>query len=229
MAKLRKQILGKISGAFGDLVFRNTRKTNYVAARPSNFNVPMDEAALNRRGKFAISVKLSSLLLSSNELKKIWSKVTPADQSIFNYLVSNFYPWVNMDSLKEQVQLTPPLGFIVQTDSVAIENDKVSVVTQPIGQRAGIDLEVEKSIKLISVVSLISPVIDNVNDFMLLKFDSNVKQLNLIDPITFEILIANQITDLLSKYSNKLFLFCAVTLDVNNEPVNYSSTFIYRQ
>lgn len=229
MAKLRKQILGKISGAFGDIVFRNTRKTNYVVARPSNYNAPMDKAALNRRGKFAVSVKLSSLLLSSNEMKKIWSRVTPNGQNIFNYLVRNFYPLVNMDGLTEQIQLTPPLGFIVQTDSVTIKNDKVTVITQPIDQRSGIDVEVEKSIKLISVVSLSNPAVDNMNDFMFLKFESDVKQLNLIDPITFEIGITNQITDLLSKYSNKLFLFSAVTLDVNNEPVNYSSTFIYRQ
>lgn len=228
MAKLKKQVLGKVSGKFGDIVFRNTRRTNYLASRPTSFNVPMDDNAITRRGKFAIAGKFSSILISVPELKYLWKKEIPDNVNIHNYLVKTFYPFVDSQGLTENVSLTPPLGFIVQTNSIEITAEAINVSIKPIGNRSGIDLEVEKSIKLFSVVSLNSPAEKNLDRYSLITLNSENIELNLQNDLIFTLPLTNQISDLISKYSNRLILFALVTYDTGNLPVNYSATFYSR-
>ncbi|MCX7759548.1 MAG: hypothetical protein N2169_08120, partial [bacterium] len=107
MAKLKKQILGKISGKLGDIVFRNTGKTNYIASRPSKFKTPMDENSIERRNKFALCGKFTSLVLSIPELKYFWLQKTPKNKNIFNSLFSIFYPMINNQNIDETITITP--------------------------------------------------------------------------------------------------------------------------
>lgn len=228
MARLKKQIIGKLSGKFGDIVFRNTRRTNYIAARPSSFNLPMDEGSITRRSKFAISGKYSSLILSIPELKYFWSNETPDKVNIFNYLVKTFYPFVDSKGLTENVSLTPAMGFIVQPITIEINNEVINVTIKAIGNRSGIDIENEKSIKLFSVISLNSPTESNLKSYTLIALNSENVALTLVNDLQFTIPLTNQITDLMNKYSNRLMLFCLITFDIDSRPVNYSATFYNR-
>lgn len=228
MAKLKKQLIGKISGKFGDIVFRNTRRTNYIAARPTSFNVPMDDNAITRRGKFAIAVKYASILISIPDLKYLWKKEIPNNVNILNHLVKTFYPLVDSNGLTENISLTPPMGFIVQAKSIETTAEGINVNIKPIGNRSGIDLEIEKSIKLFSVVSLNSPNEKYLEQYSIITLNSENINLTLQEDLQFTIPLTNQIANMMSKYSNRLILFALVTYDLENLPVNYSATFYSR-
>lgn len=228
MAKLKKQILGKVSGKLGDIVFRNTKKTNYIAVRPISFNAPMDENSINRRGKFAVSVKLSSVILSIPELKYIWNKQTPAGMTTVNYLVSQNYSRVNSQGLTENVNLTPPMGFSLKEDKILIDSEMVTITINPIGSRSGINPETEKFVKAIIVISLSNPMNTNFNQYALFGLSSEPISLNLTERLHFEIPITNQISELINNYSEKILFVCLITLSESSEPINYSTTIISR-
>jgi len=228
MAKLKNQFLGKVSGKLGDIVFRNTRKTNYLSSRPSSFNVPMDEDAINRRGKFAISGKLSSILISVPELKQIWLQQIPSDANIHNYLVKTFYPLLDGNGLNENISITPPMGFIAQPNQIEVTTEMINVTIKAISNRSGINPEVEKSVKLFSIVSLDSPSVKNLMQYTLIPLNSENVALSLDNDLLFTIPLTNQISNLMDKYTNRLMLFCLVTFDMDNNPINYSATFYRR-
>jgi len=224
MAHLRKQILGKVSGKFGDIVFRNTKKKNYISSRPVNFNTPMDEMAINRRSRFAIAMKFSSLILSNPDLRYFWKLEKPDDMRIHNYLLRKYYNLVNPDGLSEVVSLTPSLGWIAEIEKFEINDKEIGVITKPLGNRTGIDLEVEKQVRMFAIISLSNPVDTNLDKTMMIPLNSNLIILSLTDNLVFKIPITNQIQDLMGKYQKRIILFAFVTYNFEGKPISYSRT-----
>jgi hypothetical protein len=224
MAHLRKQILGKVSGKFGDIVFRNTKRKNYISSRPVSYNTPMDEMAINRRGRFAISGKFASLISSVPDLRYFWELEKPADTRLVNYLIKKNFNLVNPDGLSEVVSLTPSLGWIAEIENFEMNDTEINVLTKPLGNRTGIDLEVEKHVRMFAVISLSSPVDIQYDKTMMIPLNSDLKQLSLTDSLSFQIPITNQIQDLMSKYQKRIILYAFVTYDLEGKPVSYSRT-----
>lgn len=228
MAHLRKQLLGKVSGKFGDIVFRNTKKKNYISSRPINFNTPMDEMAINRRGRFAIAMKFSSLILSNPDLRYFWEIEKPSDMRIHNYLLRKNYNLVNPDGLSEIVSLTPSLGWIAEIENFEILDTEINVTTKPLGDRNGIDIEVEKQIRMFAFISLSDPADAHLDRSVMIPLSSDVVQLSLTENLLFNIPITNQIQDLMSKYQKRIILYAFVTYDIEGKPVSYSRTMNQR-
>ncbi len=226
MAKLRKQFLGKVSGKLGDLVFRNTRRTNYISSRPVNFNVPQDEASQNRRTRFAMAGKFSSLITSIPELKLLWQLQAPTGVNIFNHLVKTNYNLVNPDGLTEIVSLTPPMGWIANSENISVNQNEIKVTIQSIGENSGINTQLEKEIRLFCVISFSNPINNNLDKTIMLSFSSDKVQLSLTGNLNFQIKLTNQISELMNQYQKRLMLFALVTFDADGNPVSYSKTFI---
>ena len=212
MAHLRKQILGKVSGKFGDIVFRNTKKKNYIASRPISFNAPMDDMAINRRGRFAISAKFASLIISITNLRHFWDLEKPVDMRLLNYLLKKNFNLVNPDGLSEVVSLTPSLGWIAEIEKFEINDKEIGVITKPLGNRTGIDIEVEKQIRMFAIISLSNPVDTNLDKTIMIPLNSDLIILSLTDNLLFKIQITNQIQDLMSKLLEANYSFCICDL-----------------
>lgn len=226
MAKLRKQFLGKVSGKLGDLVFRNTRRTNYISSRPVSFNTPQDEYSINRRSRFAMAGKFSSLIISIPDLKLLWQLQAPAGMNIFNYLFRTNYNLVNPDGLTEIVSLTPPRGWIVNSENVTVNQNDIKITISPIGENSGIRTDLEKEVRLFCVISLSKPADTKLDASILIPLVSEKALLSLTDTLNFELKITNQISELMNKYQTRLLLFALVTYDEEGNPVSYSKTFI---
>jgi hypothetical protein len=226
MAKLRKQFLGKVSGKLGDLVFRNTRRTNYISSRPVSFNTPQDEYSINRRSRFAMAGKFSSLIISIPDLKLLWQLQAPAGMNIFNYLVKTNYNLVNPDGLTEIVSLTPPMGWIVNSENVTVNQNDIKITISPIGENSGIRTDLEKEVRLFCVISLSKPADTKLDASILIPLVSEKALLSLTNTLNFELKITNQISELMNKYQTRLLLFALVTYDEEGNPVSYSKTFI---
>ena len=66
MARIKKTILGRISGAVGDVLFRQMHGNNYVGTRPNSFMPGKDENSifsLSESGFTLISIDSKELTL----------------------------------------------------------------------------------------------------------------------------------------------------------------------
>jgi hypothetical protein len=228
MARLKKQILGKVSGGFGDIVFRNTKRTNYIAARPVSFTVPQDDAAISRRSRFAMAGKFAAMVNSIPDLRTFWQGQAPMNTNLFNFLVKVNYPLVNPESLSEITALTPPLGWTVKVDTIDVSESDIQVNFQSLGLRNGINTEVEKEVRLYGIISLSNPNEPHLHRSVLIPIQSDKAQLSLTDNLSFDIPLTDQIAEVIGKYQNKIILFALVTYDNEGNPVSYSKTIIGR-
>lgn len=226
MAKLNQKILGKVSGSLGDITFRQRKGKNYIASRPSKFNAPQDKISLDRRSRFALAVKIASIINSIPQLRAAWTPKVPVDSTLYNYLVKTNYKSVDPDSINENTYLTPPYGFGVSLISANITSESIAVEIGPIGTRTGIDLEIEKYIQLFSLLCLSEPSNENFDKTFLVSLISSSQNLTLDTQITVTLPLSSQESEMFIKYNTKKALFGFVTLDAEGNSVHYSNTFL---
>ena len=84
MARLKKKVLGQVSGAVGDTVFRERYGNNYLGMRPDSFMPGTSPADFQRRQRFALAAKTGVSINSASKLRALWAGVTPSGFSPFN-------------------------------------------------------------------------------------------------------------------------------------------------
>jgi hypothetical protein len=225
MATLSKQVLGRISGSVGDITFRQKNGSNFISSRPNSFTPPDDEDSVKRREKFAFACKLSAAIVSIASLKAFWEAGISNGLSAFNKIVGTNYRFIGTDTVTNQTFLTPGIGFNVQTSAVTIGANNAQVAVEALGSNAGIDVNREKSIQLVSIASLSSPLDETVDIFSLLPMLSAIQPLTLDAAMTFSLPFSSQVQQLFAKYQVHNLLLALMTLDVNGNAVNYSTTF----
>lgn len=225
MARLNKQVLGKLKGSIGDIVFRQRNGTNYVATKPGSFNTPEDPASVDRRERFKLAVRLSSNINSVPYLNSIWSRKT-GGSSPFNFITKTNYKYMEPEGPTDLAVLVPEFGFGITVNSAGITPPQVQVVIDPIGNTAGIDPTVETTIRMVSIIYLSSPVDEFTEPYTFVTMASAGVPTDLENPLTFDIPYSNQEIQIYDAYEDALAFFALVTLDDSENPVHYSSTFI---
>lgn len=226
MARLKKKFFGNLSGAFGDAVFRQLGDNNYIAQRPSGYKTPDTQEFRDRTSKFGLSVKLAKSIYRIPALKTFWAKEFPNETRLFNFLVRTNYPFINPDGISSTPYLAPDENsFSVPVNTISISGDAVNVVINALDNTAVIDPVIEKKIRLISVVLLANPLDQRMPAFRVLTMQSEDLTLSVTDPITFNIVPSQNYSERIQNYGQKKAFFVLVTLDNNDDLVNYSSTF----
>jgi len=225
MATLTKSVLGKVSGALGDITFRQRRGRNFLATRPSNYTAPTDANSVGRRGRFAFSCKLAANIISIPSLKKVWGAKAVDGKSVYNSIIGTNYRFVSADSITDMTYLSPGIGFLVHPTHSEIKAEGVNLILDPIGSNADIDPDLEKSMKLTGIISLSGPIDNTTEEFALIPLASAEQQLGLDGSLTFSIAFSTQESQLFQKYRTSKAMFALMTIDANGNPVHYSSTF----
>ena len=225
MAKISKQILGKVQGSLGDITFRQRNGKSYLSTRPLSFMPGKDPASIARREKFTLNMKLCKTIYSLDELKSIWAIETPQDKAAFNYLCQVNYQKIGAGNVPGSIKLAPGLSFNVNNPVINFEPAQISVNFDALGTGTGIDAGVETSVKLLSVVYLSSPLDNNAAKYNLIKFSSDVQSTVLDQPYTFSFPLSDVETQLFSGYQSHKGFFILVTLDTDGNIGNYSNTF----
>jgi hypothetical protein len=225
MAILTKSVLGKVSGALGDITFRQRNGLNYVATRPSNFTPPSDADSVARRDRFAFACKLAANIISIPNLKILWGAEAVDGKSVYNTIIGTNYRFISADSITDMTYLSPGIGFLVKPSHSEIKAEGVNLVLDPIGSNAEIDIALEKSVQLTGIISLSDPIDNTVDDFALIPLASAELQLSVDTSQTFSIAFSTQESQLFQKFRISKVMFALITIDVNGSPVHYSSTF----
>lgn len=228
MAKMKNQVLGSVSGAVGDLVFRNRFRNNYIALRPTRFSTPMDERAVARRNKFKSALKLASALNSITPLKQLWSIKTTGNNTIFNRMHKAVYPTLVNLLPSEITALSPGKGFYVNMLNLELNSEQMRIVVDALGNDTGINTELEKTIRMVSVVALSSPSNSVYPDILYLPFESAAQTLQLNNQFDISFAFNDEQKELMTLYNAKRILAGLITFDLELQPVSISRT-IYSQ
>lgn len=226
MGILKKSVLGKPSGAVGDILFRYKDGKTIIGTRPVSYMPGMDERSVNRRNRFGITAKFSQAVNSLPSFKSLWDNVTPNNISPYNGIFKASYPYVTPTDVTDLAKLVPQLfGFGVTTTDVTVDETEVSVSIDPIGTNAEIDTNIEKFIQLGVVIKCTDGTIDTLPNIVFLPLKSANVVLNLANPLSFSITLSDQDSDLYSMFDTHLSYLALVTLDEYGKAVHYSSGF----
>jgi hypothetical protein len=224
MARLKKKVLGQVSGAVGDIVFRERYGNNYVGMRPDSFIPGTSPADYQRRQRFALAAKTGITINSVAQLKMLWKGATPSGLSSFNYVVKINYPFVTSTDLTNLLQLVPGNGFGVTIEDNNTDRVRVHVLFDPIGTNAGINTALEPNIMMAGVIFLTSPVDQSVGAYSILSVASPTQATDLVQQLTFDANLTSQQQQVFDKYQTTKTFVALITLDAVGNPVHFSST-----
>lgn len=224
MAELEKKFFGNLKGSLGDVVFRSRNEKNYVAHKPKSYTSPSDPKFKARTGKFRMAVKLTSAVYSFQPIKKIWSSVVASGKSPFSHLVQLNYPFVEDGNISNMVNMVPRSAFGINLQNITVDNESVVIELAPLSELSNVDVNIEKKIQILAVVFLQQPVQDTLPAYDFLKISSLKLDVNLGNPLTFNIPYSTANIGISNNYTNRKVIFTALTFDENGSVVQYSST-----
>ncbi len=225
MATVSKSVLGKISGAVGDVTFRQMNGKSFVGIRPVSFIPGSDAASLARRGRFSLSIKAASAVNSSPLLKGIWAAVSASGASAYNEIMKKNYQSIGSEDLSGTLVLVPGIGFNPSNPVVTLNGNDVSLHVDALGAGSGIDLNVEKTISAVSVFYLSGPEDDTVDKSSIISLVSEPQTLVLDSPLSFIIPLSTKDSQLIAKYGSHKCFGALITLDAEGKAAGYSNTF----
>ena len=226
MGHLNRQVLGRISGKVGDIVFRQRAGKNYASVKPDSINVSNDPASIDRRNRFALACKFGANINAVPYLNSIWKKKTTAGISPFNYITKSNYKFADPDELTDLAEVVPGFGFGVTISSSSLNPPNLNVAVDPIGNIAGIDTAVETAIRLCTIISLTNPNDEFLDQFEFITLVSESQPSVLDAPLTFQVPYSSQEIQVFNSYQDKKAFSALLTLDQEENPVHYSNTIL---
>ncbi|MEJ5352745.1 MAG: hypothetical protein WHS65_14270 [Melioribacteraceae bacterium] len=227
MAELKKQHFGNIKGTFGNAVFRQRNGKNIIAQKPVNYTPPNTDEYFMRINKFRIAAKISSVIYSDLHLREIWSYVIPKNSNInvYNHLISVIYPFINGDSVNNNLKIVPDSEVGVRLSSADVEQDKLIINLLPLTESSFIDTNVEKNARISSLIFFSNPVNSDLPFYDVVNVSSNMLNIDLTHALTFETVLSTNNQNRFNSYQNKKIFSSLLTYDERNVLVNHSSTF----
>jgi hypothetical protein len=226
MAELKKTVLGKVSGAVGDIVFRERDGKNYIGLRPDSFIPGTDPASVARRQRFLLTLKSGSAINTLPPLKALWNGVKPSSLSAFNYIVKTNYRYVTSAAISDLLKIVPDNGFGVTLADSNVDRTRVRILAEALGTNAGINIALEPTIMMACIVFLSSPVDESVGAYSILSAVAPALPTSLTEQLTFDADLSNQQSLIFDKYQITKTFIAIVTLDSAGLPVHYSSTVL---
>lgn len=227
MAELNKKLFGNLKGKFGDAVFRQRKGKNIIAQRPKKFNIRDKEGFENRTGKFRLSSKIASAVMSVPILKSVWKANYAGALSPFQNLIGVNYPFVDGNNVTGPLEIVPEGGIGVKLDSLALTENNLSIALHPLTSDSTIDLSVESKIQAVALVFLNNPVSAGYKKYSLLALSSSRIAFDLTTPVNFNLAVSTADSELISMYQNKQIFSTVITFDAGGQPVKFARTFAY--
>ena len=226
MAKLTKSVLGKVSGAIGDLVFRIRSGNNFICTRPLSFMPGTDDESVERRSRFSSAAKFAGAVNSILSLRILWDKFTPNSISPFNGIFKSNYRYVTPSDILPSASLVPDLGFEIPSQTITMTAEEISVETSAIGTGTGIDTSTEKTFLMCAVIFLSDRKDENYKPMDFIRFPFPETPLDLINPLTFSHTMSDVEKQLFNRYNSAKGFFALLSLSEEGLPVHFSNTVI---
>lgn len=107
MAKLDEQLLGKVSGKLGNLVYRNINGKTFISVRPPKYNVTNTKESRKVKKGFKNLIAFASFVNKIPELKKVWSKREVKGVRAYNKIFSHNSSFVKAEFIDTFFKIIP--------------------------------------------------------------------------------------------------------------------------
>jgi len=225
MADLRKKVLGTVSGAVGDILFRAKNGRNYVGTRPLSFTPGTDEKSVARRKRFGMATRLARPINSIYRLKSLWKAVAPVPLHSYNMIVRANYNSVGPDSISNTIKLVPEIGYSVQFSEFTLNVNRMRVAIDALTSASGINPAVENYCQIVGIIHLSNPVDPQKEPHMFVPVVSIEQALALNTEINDDIIFQDVISQLIAMYQDRKAFLTLLTLDTDRNVIHYSNTF----
>jgi hypothetical protein len=226
MAEVFKSVIGRLTGALGNMVFRNRNDKTMITMRPKSYRMPMDEDAIKRRARFALTSAFSRSVNSIADLKKFWDIMTPNDMSALNGIFKGNYDQITDTDVTNTASLVPLLGVKAVSTDFTLTSSQLSVTLAAIGTGEGIDPLKELTIYMAAVIFCKTPIDETFKKFHFISLKSTESSISLTNPLTFTIPITGIGKQYFEKFTDHKAFVTFVTRDIMNKPVNFLNTLI---
>ena len=225
MAKLTNQVIGRLSGTVGNIVFRQRNRKTFASSRPASFYPGFDEASVGRRDRFGIACKFSSRIYAQLYLKKIWKDYLPSGKAPYNYITKINYQYTGAGNLTDLAVIVPDSGFNININFSTLSPPSIKIIIDKIGIDSGIDPYKETFFRLCTIICLTNPGKANMNQVEFIVLISEKKSAVLDSQFTFEHCFSSKEIDLFNTYNKRKAFSAIITFDADENPVHYSKTF----
>jgi len=224
MAIIKSGILGELQGSVGNITGKIVNGRNILSRKPGFRKKSNSEEALKRRDKFKLGVKLGSAVGAFDTLRLIWKAIAPQGMNHFSYFVQSNYKMIGDGVLTNKNIITPYGGFPISTGINTISATSLSIEVNSLAGTYDFDLETEVKVKLFALIYLSNPVSDQSDKFTFIPVEFEAQLFQLTNPATFSksLLKADQV--IFESYTDHKVYAAIVTLDDNNNPINYSAS-----
>lgn len=225
MAELKGSVIGQLRGKLGDLACRIIDGRTILAQRPVSFHVSYTPALVEIRKKFAVTGTFAKKLISLSTLYEIWNKMKADHMSAFNYVFKSNFSESSAEKPTVDNIIVPPGGFALPVTLATVDADAVNVQLAALNTVAVIDDILERNVMLAGLVCYYNPV--NIEDapYAITPLESAAQSTDIINPLTFAIPLDVVQQATAAKYQNSVLYLALVTLDANDEFVQYSASF----
>lgn len=225
MATIKNFLLQGASGRVGDIVYKTMNGKTYACSRP-HYTKSNDPAALRRRGKFALTVKLAKCINSIAELKYFWNKVKNSKMSTHNMITKCNYDCVSDNELVTVPKLTSdsfPLRAL--GDKFSFSKNNIIIEYSPIEYPVINDYNNEAFLKIVGIIHVSQPhnADEQYNSFFAVS--SSCYSITDESNISINIPIDDHTMMFIDSYFECKIYFAFVSVDKNNIPLNSISTF----
>jgi hypothetical protein len=224
MAEVFKSVIGRLTGALGNMVFRNRNNKTTITMRPKSYKMPMDADAIKRRARFALTGAYSKAVNIFADLKKFWDEHTPNSMTAMNGIFKINYDQITDTDVTTTATMVPLLGVKVVSTNITLTDTSLDVTIDPIGTEEEIDTLVEKTIYMAAVIFCKTPTDPNYKKYHFLSIKSAGINLSLTTALTFSAPIQAIDRQYFDKFTDHKAYIVFVTRDIMLKAVKFTNT-----
>ncbi len=224
MGEIKNGILSELKGSVGHITGRIVNGRNILSRKSGFRKVSTSPNLLKVKNKFRINVKFGSAMNEFDALKAVWKNKAPEGMNYFSYFVQSNYKLTGEGILSNKNIITPYGGFPIEATSSEITSTSVSITLDALTGTYNFDTAVEANVKLCVLIYLTGTTDPQATEYYLMKVDFDAQAFQADSPLVFtkSLLKADQV--IFESYTDHKVYAAIVTLDAENNPVNYSST-----
>ena len=225
MARLIGGPFGSISGKVGDVVYRNRGGKTIVCVRPTERTSPRSERELELQTKFALVGKIARAINSIAILKHFWRPTAYNGNSSCNVIFKNIYRLIDVKDFISSIMIMPMGGFNLEGTSIKTEGANLLIECDSMNTNPKFDKKIEKYVSAAGVILLKNPSDERLPIYDVIAFKTLNQFLYPNKELIIDMGFAGGTLQLFQSYDIKKVSAVFVTMDKDENPIRYSTTF----
>lgn len=225
MAKLHKQVFGRVRGSLGDYTFREVRGKHIVSHRPRHNKNNVPESLKLRRAQFSVAVSLAKALGSFNLLKGLWKLKTPSGISYFNYIVQLNFKKVSSLEFPALITMAPSADFIADNPAVTITEAGITALIGSLENKVNLEEGKNYFAHLFTLLFMMNPADSTLPKNYMLAVPSAKEAFDPELPLNFNTSFGEIDALTISSYQSRKAFNLLIIVDDAGKPVFCSAPF----